>query len=115
MTPEEIEQEKAALRQQIAHYSDIKEQLEECRNGIRETNHTIFEEVTNPVVHYDLQEGNKWRGHNYDVAVESVATINSTVNFYRSSASTVVGQIYLAIKDVEEKIEELEAALAALG
>ena len=115
MTPEEREAAKAALRTQIAHYNELKEELEECRKGISEANHNIFEGVLNPMVHYDLSEGEKWRGHFYDVAVETVETIKSTVTFYRGQASTVVGQIYLAIRDIEDKISELEEALAALG
>lgn len=116
MTNEELEARRAAIQAEISKYQGILDQLEADRNGISETINTIKESVEDPMVApYDLAEGDKWRGLNYNEAETKVSDIGSSLSSYRGETLSLLGQIDKAIGEVQEKIEQLYKDLAALG
>ncbi|WP_034467642.1 hypothetical protein, partial [Butyrivibrio proteoclasticus] len=116
MTNEELEARRAAIQAEISKYQGILDQLEADRNGISETINTIKESVEDPIVApYDLAEGDKWRGLNYNEAETKVSDIGSSLSSYRGETLSLLGQIDKAIGEVQEKIEELYQELASLG
>ena len=116
MTNEELEARRAAIRAEIEKYQGILDQLEVDRNGISDTLNIIKENVEDPIVApYDLAEGDKWRGLNYNEAETKVSDIGSDLSTYRGDTLSLLGQIDKAISEVQKKIEDLYKELAALG
>ena len=95
----------------LAEISDLQGKID-ILNGYKEVIATeqvaLSSEVTEPIIEpYDLQEENKWRGAQYDEAVNKVTTIGGNLAAFDASASAVCSGIQTAIDELNDKITDL--------
>ena len=113
----ELEEQRRTLRNKISKVSGLISELQSEQSKIVEAHNTMYMNVVMPVGHpvYDLSEGEKWRGLNYNAAVEQLNGVVSDIDTYSNDVSEVVGQIGTAIERLEEVLDDLNGQLAALG
>lgn len=105
------------LEKQKAYYTELKSKLEECRDNISTSLDNIRTGVEEPITApYDLSAGGElWRGSNYDTAESDAGYIGTAVSNYDGAVDRLLCKIQEAIDQVQEKIDEIDAQIAALG
>ena len=108
-------QRKRDLQDEINELNGKISTLEGYRDAITEAQSNLKKEVIDPIsAPYDLQEENKWRGAQYDVAKGMFDTINTNLGDFDGDVTKVVGDIQKAIDELTEKRDAKQAELDSL-